>query len=403
MAGRRHVLDGILALDVGSFIAAPTAAMILADFGANVIKVEPPSGDAHRSLTDNPGIPFGDYHWHLDNRGKRSICLDLRRSEGRAVLHRLVQQADVFVCNYVAAVRERLGVTWADLQPFNDRLIYASLTAFGETGSEAGRAGYDSTAYWARSGLMHMIRPDPGRGPARSLPGQGDHPTGVTLFAAVMLALFDRERTGKGGMVRTSLLANGLWSNSFYTQAVFAGATVTSRAHRSRVPNALTNHYMTKDGRWFLLAVFNHEREWENLLKAVDRIDLLGDKRFASPGARATHATALIEILDAAFISKPWSYWQSQSARFRVTLDIVNTLEDLPHDSQAIASGVFVPVDDGRIGAELMVDSPLWIDGYDKAEPVAGPALGAHTDEILTEFGYTDREIATLRAEGAFG
>ena len=403
MAGRRHVLDGIVVLDAGSFIAAPTAAMILADFGANVIKVEPPTGDAHRSLTDGPGIPSGDYHWHLDNRGKRSICLDLRRPEGRAVLHRLVQQADVFVCNYVEAVRERLGITWADLQPLNDRLIYASLTAFGETGPEAGRTGYDSTAYWARSGLMHMIRPDPEQGPARSLPGLGDHPTGVTLFAAVMLALFDRERTGKGGMARTSLLANGLWSNSFYAQAILSGATVEPRAHRSRVPNALTNHYKTEDGRWFLLAVFNPEREWENLLKAIDRMDLVGDERFASPGARATHVAALIEILDEAFISKPWSYWQSQSARFRLTLAIMNTLEDLPHDAQAIASGVFVPVDDGRIGAELMVDSPLWIDGYDKAEPVAGPALGAQTEEILTEFGYTDPEIATLRAEGALG
>ena len=210
------LLAGLRVIDAASFIAGPVAATILADFGADVIKLEPPAGDPYRHRTGGPGVPESpyNYRWIVDNRTKRGLALDLRPADGRAVLHRLVARADVFVTNTPLDSRGRLGIRWEDLAPLNARLIYASITAYGEQGEEAPRSGFDATALWARTGLMDLVRPSPDSPPSRSLPGMGDHPTGVSLFAAIMAALYKREKTGKGTMVATSLMANGLWWNA---------------------------------------------------------------------------------------------------------------------------------------------------------------------------------------------
>ena len=210
------ILAGIRVLDVGSFVAGPAAATVMGDFGAEVIKIEPPEGDPYRSLHRLPGSPEGDrdYYWVLDSRNKKGLALDLKRPEAREVLERLVRSADVFLTNMPLDVRARLGIRWADLEPLNGRLVYASLTAYGESGPEANKTGFDATAWWARTGLMDNARSGPDAPPARSIPGMGDHATAMALFGAVMMALYQRERTGKGGMVSTSLMAAGLWSNA---------------------------------------------------------------------------------------------------------------------------------------------------------------------------------------------
>src|SRR5690606_5727955 len=179
MTGEERLLEGVRVLDVASYIAAPAAAMMLADLGAEVIKVEPPGGDAYRDLRNAPGMPRTetDYGWLVDNRNKKGIVIDLKSEAGRGVLYRLAETADVFITNLPLNVRSRLGVTWEDIAPLNDRLIYASLTAYGEAGEEASKTGFDSTAWWARSGLMDLVRPSPDAAPTRSLPGMGDHPT----------------------------------------------------------------------------------------------------------------------------------------------------------------------------------------------------------------------------------
>jgi crotonobetainyl-CoA:carnitine CoA-transferase CaiB-like acyl-CoA transferase len=207
------LLAGLRVIDAASFIAGPVATTILADLGADVVKIEPPDGDPYRHRTGGPGVPESpyNYRWIVDNRTKRGLALDLRQPEGRAVMHRLVERVDVFVTNTPLDSRGRLSIRWEDLSPRNPRLIYASLTAYGEAGEEAPRTGFDATALWARTGLMDLVRPFPDAPPSRSLPGMGDHPTGITLFAAIMTALYQRERTGRGAMVSTSLLANG-WS-----------------------------------------------------------------------------------------------------------------------------------------------------------------------------------------------
>ena len=228
-----RLLDGIRVIDAASYIAGPVASTAMADFGANVIRIEPPSGDTSRLR--NAGYPPSPHNfpWIVDNRNKRSVVLDLRSEDGRGVLHRLVRGADVFVTNAPLDGRARLGVRWEDLSPLNPRLIYGAITAYGEAGAEASRPGFDSTALWARTGLMDLVRPSPEAPPSRSLPGMGDHPTGMSLFGAIMAALYQRERTGRGAMVSTSLLANGLWLNAIAVQGILCGARTVEigRAH----------------------------------------------------------------------------------------------------------------------------------------------------------------------------
>ena len=374
----------------------------MADFGAEVIKVEPPDGDTYRRLIDNPGLPQADvdYHWQVDNRNKKGLALDLRTVLGQRIIHRLVETADVFVVNFTHPTRAKLKLLWEDLYPLNDQLIYASLTAYGETGPEAEKTGFDSTAYWARSGLMHMVRPDPEAIPARSLPGQGDHPTGVALFGAIMLALYDRQRTGRGAKVHTSLLANGLWANAIYAQAVLSGGDAPMRPHRLQMPNALTNHYRCRDNHWFILSIVNQEREWERLLQALENEDLSRDPRFATREARTTNARALIELLDKLFATRDYSAWQEHLDAAGVTFGSVGRIEEIPCDVQMQASGSLVETTEKALGAHWVVDTPLWVDGTNKCWPVAAPKVGEHTREILTDAGFSETQIDEFTTEG---
>jgi crotonobetainyl-CoA:carnitine CoA-transferase CaiB-like acyl-CoA transferase len=398
------VLGGIRVLDVASFIAGPAAATIMADFGAEVIKIEPPDGDPYRHLSQAPGNPNSeiDYHWQVDNRNKKGLVLDLSRPEGQAVLHRLAAGADVLITNYTRPARQRLKLTYEDIAPLNERLVYASMTAYGEDGPEAERTGFDTTAYWARSGLMHMVRPDPDGPPARSLPGMGDHPTASALFGAIMLALYRRQITGRGGRVHSSLMANGLWSNAFLAQAALTGVPIQPRPVREKVLSALSNHYRCRDGHWFILSMVRPEREWDRLLQAIRREDLNEDERFAVPENRVLpdNMHALIAILDDAFGAQDWAYWRPRLLEYRITFGDVTVPDSIPHDPQMMAGGAVIHVDDSRFGADRTIDSPIWLDGAPKRPPAAAPAPGEHSDEVLRGAGYDAAEIAALRRGG---
>src|SRR5205085_11696784 len=223
----KGIFEGLKVLDCASFIAAPAAATVLSDFGADVIKIEPPGlGDPYRNLPNLPGYPASPHNfaWMLESRNKKSLALDLSKAEGRGVLYRLVGETDVFITNFPPAVRKRLGITYDELKPLNERLIYGSFTGYGEKGAEADKPGFDSNAYWARSGLMDLVRADEHTTPARSVAGMGDHPCAMAFYGAIVTALYKRERTGTGSHVSSNLMANGKSTrlNSSHSQISYA-------------------------------------------------------------------------------------------------------------------------------------------------------------------------------------
>ena len=253
----RLPLAGLKVLDVATWIAAPAAAVVLGDYGADVIKVEQPGeGDPHRMNHTLPSLPKAkaNYPWHMDSRNKRSVVLDLKHPQGRAALSRLIVGADILITNFPFPVRARLQLEWEDVRSLNPRLIYASFTGYGEGGPDRDQAGFDSTAYFARSGLFDVARYE-GQPPAFSLPAQGDRAAAMGLLSAILMALYNRERTGEGMMVATSLFANGLGSNGLMAQAALLDAYIGLRPPRTRPRSALANLYETRDGRWLPLTV----------------------------------------------------------------------------------------------------------------------------------------------------
>jgi crotonobetainyl-CoA:carnitine CoA-transferase CaiB-like acyl-CoA transferase len=397
-----RVFDGLRVIDCASFIAGPAAATVMSDFGADVVKIEPPGpGDPYRrratppsgpGLTSNPGF-------ELDGRNKRSLALDLRRPAGQAVLRRLVAQADVFITNYPPPVRRRLGIAYDDLAPLNERLIYASFTGYGETGPEADKPGFDATAWWARTGLMHLVRAGEETPPARSLPGMGDHPSAMATYGAIVTALYQRERTGKGGYVGSSLLANGLWANGCSVQAALCGEKVVPQPPRERGMNALRVHYRCRDGRWILLSIAADEWRWEKFRECL-AASVLDDPRFATVASREAHAHELIVVLDEIFATKGQAEWRAILDDAGLIFGIVADMEEIAEDPQILASEALVTFADG---SSLTVNSPFWLAGQQKATPQRAPSVGEHSDEVLREAGFPEAEIRTLRAEGVIG
>src|SRR6201997_3556094 len=303
-----NIFSGLKVVDFASFIAGPGAAVILSDFDADVIKVESPAGDLWRIGHQIPPQPQAKdaYPWHLSNRNKRGITLDLKSPSAQQVLEKLVKWADVFIVNTPHPARKRLKLEYDDVVQWNPRLIYADLTGFGEKGPDAELPGFDITSYWARSGLLSMTR-DAGAPPPGPGSGSGDNPPAVGLYSAIVPALYRRERPGKGAHVTTSLLAEGVWSASVSIQAALCEATFFGLHDRMHPANAAMNVYRAKDGTWFVLIVTPDKLA--SVAKAIGRPDLLTDPRFSDPAKLMQNMPALTAILDDVFGSKPMAYW----------------------------------------------------------------------------------------------
>jgi crotonobetainyl-CoA:carnitine CoA-transferase CaiB-like acyl-CoA transferase len=394
------IFKGLKVLDCASFIAAPAAATVLSDFGADVIKIEPPgAGDPYRNLPNLPGYPKSqhNYAWMMESRNKKSLALDLARPEGQAVLYKLIAEADVFITNFPPPVRKRLKIAYSDVAALNERLIYACFTGYGDKGAEADKPGFDSTAWWARSGMMDLVRADDDTTPARSIAGMGDHPCAMALYGAIVTALYQRERTGKGCQVKSNLMANGVWSSSVMAQAKLVGATFEKRRPRERALNAVTNHYKCRDGRWIMLSLLAEERQWPAFTKCIGRDDLRDDPRFATKPDRHARSVELIQILDEVFATRDLADWRERMDGNGLVFGFVGILDDIPNDQQMKDNDVLIPFEDSDI---LTINSPIWIDGTTKKKPRLPPSIGQHSDEILRDAGFNDADIASLRASG---
>src|SRR5215469_7165508 len=310
-----NIFSGLKVVDLSSFVAGPGTAVILSDFGADVIKVEPPNGDPWRFAHKIPPQPLADdaYQWHLANRNKRSITLDLKSPSAQRVLQELVTWADVLIVNTPHPARKKLKLEYDDVAQWNPRLIYADLTGFGEKGPDSELPGFDITSYWARSGLLSMTR-DAGVPPTWPVAGSGDNATAVGIYSAIVTALYRRERTGKGAYVTTSLLAEGVWSASVSIQAALCEAKFSGLHDRSHPASAATNLYRAADGTWFVLALTPDK--WADAAKAIGRPDLLTDPRFSDPAKLAANRHELVAILDEVFGAQPMAHWYEALSGF---------------------------------------------------------------------------------------
>jgi len=399
MADADNIFSGLKVVDLASFIAGPGAAVILSDFGADVIKVEPPKGELWRIANKIPPQPLAKdpYMWHLNNRNKRGIALDLKSPDAGKILERLVKWADVLIVNTPHPAREKLKLTYDDVAQWNPRLIYADVTGYGDNGPDANLPGFDITAYWSRSGLLSLTR-DAGAPPTWPFAGTGDSPSAVGLFSAIVMGLYRRERTGKGSYVTTSLLAGGVWSASVAIQAALAGAKFSPQHDRKNPANAAMNVYKTSDNIWFLLLVTPDKIS--SLATAIGRADLLKDPRFADPAKLAANMSQLTGILDETFSAQPIAHWREVLDKVHITYGLVRDPHDVIKDPQLQANNIVVPLEGAGENIKLTVSSPIQVHGVTKVSAKRAPDLGEHNDEVLQELGFDTKEIERLRASG---
>ena len=399
------LLKGIKVIDAASFIAGPASTTILSDFGAEVIKIEPPKiGDSLRHLIMrtrrvNPQSER-DYCWHLTSRNKKSLALDLNSEKGQEILRELIKDSDVFVTNMPEKTRQKLKIRAEDLLPMNDRLVYGSLTGYGEDGEDSHRTAFDVLAWWARSGLMDVVRPSDNSSPGSIPIGMGDQPSGVALFASIMTALYRREKTGKGGEVYTSLMANGAWSNGSYIQAGLFNADFPDRQIEAPL-HPFGGRYKTKDGRFLLLAIIDAAKEWPKFLKAMNLEYLNEDEKFSSFKNLNSNFRDLYKILEEKFAQYNLSEVIDKLKNSEVTFGFMNKSNDLSEDRQFLDSEVLIKYDNKAFGDNsLTVNSPVFLKNEPKKIPEKGPELGEHTKQILLSLGKSEQDIKQLKKEG---
>ena len=398
-------LAGIKVVELASYAMAPFACAIMADWGASVIKIEPPKGDQLRRMTawNIPAIEgCSSYMFAVANRGKRSIGLDVTRPEGRKILEDLLREADVFITNFLPDVQRRLHIRPEDIRAINPRVVCGRGSGYGPRGEEADKGGYDGSVYWSRTGMVQAVTP-PGLHPLR-MPGPslGDAHSGTGLAAGVMAALLHRERTGEALTVDTSLLLSGMWG----MQASYGGlASIDQEAFTyperlERADNPLTFPYRTADGRFVHISMLDSEKFWPGLCGALGRLELVDDPRFNSKAQRSANRSDLVSLLDEIFGSQPLAHWVEILATQAGPWAVVTLPGEVRHDSQAIANDYIqeAPWDAGR--TIPMVSAPAQ---FNQSSPVlsAAPAFAADTDAVLGELGMTAEEIAAAREAGS--
>jgi len=396
-------LEGIRVVELGVWVAGPAAGGILADWGADVVKVEPTAGDPGRMFQFIlGGDMFSNPVFEMDNRGKRSIALDLTTDDGYAVMDELLAGADVFVTNVRLGGLDRLRLDHASVTARHRRLVYASVTGYGLDGAEAGSGAFDVAGFWARSGIAHLLTPDGGDPPFQR-GGMGDHSTGLAAAAGVCAALLARERTGEGQLVSTSLLRQGAYTISFDLSITLGWGLTLQIGRRDNMGNPAMNNYTAGDGRRFWLVGLEPERHWAPLARAVGRPDWLEHEHYGTARGRRHNAAGLVADLDEIFATKSLDEWaEIFAAEPELFWAPIQSPDDLLADPQFAAAGGLVDVPDGT-STSTMVATPVDFSGTAWEPRSTAPRLGEHTDEILRSLGRSDAEIEALVAAGVVG
>jgi len=397
-------LEGVRVLEVAIYAFVPSATAILADWGADVLKVEQVGvGDPGRN-TAAWGVPASvngvSHLWEVANRGKRAIGLDIATTEGRDILMQMVDNADVFVTNFLPPARRKLGIEPDDIMARNPRIIYARGSAQGPKGELAERGGFDAISYWGRSGAaIGVTAPEHDFPLAMPGPGFGDLQAGMALAGAIGTALYKREKTGEGVVVDVSLLSTGLWAMGM----TISGTSVLDvdalpHQYHASATNPLVNLYRTKDGHFVSLAFLQADRYWPEFCVLVDKLEWLADERFTDADARRANAAPCIELLEELFAERPLAEWQDVLSQQEGQWDVILPAGQVQFDAQAQANGYVQRIEHDGDGKIVLVAAPAQFDGETPRLGKA-PTFGADTDQVLADCGLDGKTIASLREQ----
>ena len=391
-----HFLEDLIVVDAATFLAGPGAATMLGDFGAKVIKIEPPSGDGYRGLVGRYPVP---YHWLLTSRNKESLALDLSKDSGQALLHQVIAKADVMTTNFMRSQLERYQLTYPTLKAINPRLVFGHITGYGDEGPEADRRAFDVTGWWARSGMMEFVR-DPDQTPLMPAPGMGDHSTATALFGAIMSGLYKRERTGEGCHVSTSLAANGVWANGMALQGVAAGNDLAEHRQQAGWVNPLSAAYGCADGSYLVLTMINTAREYPQLCAALGHPEWLQDERFCDIRQAMRNRGDLQQMISDAFAQIDYAEAARRLDDEGITYSKVQTMSEVLVDPQLRAAGIVIETGDTQGDYELTISSPINMVGEVKKAPQRAPDIGANSLSVLRELDFAEDYIQSLIGAG---
>ena len=389
------MFDDLTVIDAASYVAGPAAATVMADFGARVIKIEPPNGDGYRGLA---GRYRTNYNWLLTSRNKRSLALDITSEAGQQTLHKLIETADVLVVNFSLNQLTKYRLDFATLQAINPRIILAQLTGYGNRGPEADRRAFDVAAWWARTGIMDMMKPKGGP-PTNGVGGVGDHASAMSVFGGIMMALYRREKTGEGSFVTSSLAGNGAWSMGMPLQGAIAGYDLAEILEEKGYRSPFTLAYRTRDMRYIMLVGANPAREWPLICRALNK-SWLDDPRFEDMKGVMRHRDELRESIAEIFAQLTLNEAIARLDECDATYSVVEKLKDVITDAQLIENEVIIPTFDEDPDYQWTINSPIELVGERKVPVRRAPELGQHSTEILAEAGFTEAEISALAQAG---
>jgi crotonobetainyl-CoA:carnitine CoA-transferase CaiB-like acyl-CoA transferase len=397
-------LDGIRVLEVANWLAAPAAGALLADLGADVIKVEPPEGDAFREfLLRSMGYTHefaGNYAFQLDNRGKRSVTVALDKPGGPELVRRIASGCDVFLTNLIQQRRVRYGLTWEDVRGASPRVVYGSFSGYGTRGPDENRPGFDYAAFWARSGLMGLLG-EPPSPPPLCRGGQGDHTSALNLLAAILAALRLRDATGEPQHVEVTLQGTGMWTLGSDVQAALVAREQPARHERSLPANPIWNSYRASCGGWLLLVMPQPDPHyWPRFCEMIGRPEWAQDPRYATLHDRRRESADLTGQIEALFAQHDLAYWSERLDRFHLIWAPVAALTDVIDDPQAREMGWYKTLEHETLGRFETLDTPFKIYGSETGARGPAPEAGAHTFDVLGELGVDDEEIARLAGNG---